>query len=184
MKTSLICSIALLLFAGLVQAEAPKQAGSCVACHGDKGVSGNPEWPNLAGQKKTYLVDQLTAFRDGGRSNPLMAPMIANLSDADIRVLAQYYSSQVAASSAGGDKALVAQGQNRAAYCFACHGMTGVTANDQWPNLAGQQAKYLEQQLHAFKTGQRANPLMQNVLVDISEADFAALAAYFSQLKP
>lgn len=182
MNNTLIATIILMLVSCASWAEAPKQAGTCVACHGDNGVSTNAEWPSLAGQKKTYLVDQLTAFRDGDRSNPLMAPMIANLSDADIQALAGYYSMQTPKSAANGDQSLVDQGHNRAAYCLACHGMTGVTANDEWPNLAGQQAKYLQNQLQAFKRGERVNGIMQNVLAGISADDFAALAAFFSQL--
>jgi len=47
---------------------------------------------NLAGQKEGYLVAQLTAFRSGQRVNPMMAPMAAALSDADIANLAACYS--------------------------------------------------------------------------------------------
>lgn len=67
-------------------------AGVCVACHGPAGISGNPEWPNLAGQKGPYLALQLRAFRDGGRQHPLMSPIAKGLSDADIDNLAAYFS--------------------------------------------------------------------------------------------
>jgi len=76
-------------------AEAGKaKAAVCAACHGQAGVSLNPEWPNLAGQKDIYLVNQLKAFREGTRENPLMSPMAAALSDEDIDNLAAYFSSQ------------------------------------------------------------------------------------------
>jgi NosR/NirI family nitrous oxide reductase transcriptional regulator len=52
-----------------------------------------PVWPNLAGQKEEYLAIQLRAFRGGERSNPLMSPMAAGLSDTDIENLAAYFSS-------------------------------------------------------------------------------------------
>ena len=65
----------------------------CAACHGQNGISGNDIWPNLAGQKKGYLVKQLKAFRDGTRNDPSMAPMVKPLSDTDIENLAEYYSS-------------------------------------------------------------------------------------------
>ena len=184
MKTSIIAGVTLLLLASGAMAGTPEKAATCVACHGQGGVSVNPEWPNLAGQKKTYLAEQLTAFRDGQRENALMAPMLAGLTDADVQALAAYFAAQPISTAANGDKALVAAGQNRAAYCLACHGMNGVTANDEWPNLAGQHAKYLEAQLHAFSSGARENGLMQNILKSIDPDDFAALAAYFSQIKP
>ena len=70
------------------------KAAACGACHGPTGVSSNPLWPNLAGQKDQYLIKQLKAFRDGQRQDPLMAPMAAALSDQDIEDLAAYYASQ------------------------------------------------------------------------------------------
>ena len=111
-----------------------------------------------------------------------MAPMVKSLSDADIEALAAYYATQTAAVAASGDAELVASGHNRAGYCVSCHGMKGVSANDEWPNLAGQQARYLENQLLAFRNGTRDSGLMQTVIADLSEQDLAALAAYFSQL--
>jgi cytochrome c553 len=66
----------------------------CASCHGPAGISLSPLWPNLAGQKEQYLIKQIKAFRDGTRQDPMMAPMVAALSDADIDNLAAYYSSQ------------------------------------------------------------------------------------------
>lgn len=67
------------------------KAATCAACHGANGISPNDIWPNLAGQKEGYLVAQLKAFRDGQRAAPMMAPMAASLSDADIADLAAFY---------------------------------------------------------------------------------------------
>ncbi len=79
-------------FAGDAAAGKTK-AATCGACHGMNGISPNDLWPNLAGQKAGYLVAQMKAFRDGQRKNPMMAPMAAGLSDADIADLAAFYSS-------------------------------------------------------------------------------------------
>jgi cytochrome c553 len=68
------------------------KASTCVACHGPAGISANPMWPNLAGQKDAYLAKQMKAFRDGTRSDPVMSPMAKPLSDADIANLAAYFS--------------------------------------------------------------------------------------------
>lgn len=65
----------------------------CAACHGAEGISAMDIYPNLAGQKEGYLVSQLQHFRDGERSNPIMAPMAKPLSDDDIADLAAYYAS-------------------------------------------------------------------------------------------
>ena len=69
------------------------KSATCVACHGPEGISNNDLWPNLAGQKHGYLVKQMKAFRDGTRNDPMMAPMVAALSDEDIDNLAAYYAS-------------------------------------------------------------------------------------------
>lgn len=69
------------------------RASSCAGCHGAAGISSNPAWPNLAGQKEQYLKKQLEQFRAGQRQDPLMSPMAKNLSDQDIANLAAYFSS-------------------------------------------------------------------------------------------
>ena len=69
------------------------RAAICAACHGTAGISPNDLWPNLAGQKKTYLVRQIKAFRDGDRVDPMMAPMVRSLTDTDVENIAAYYSS-------------------------------------------------------------------------------------------
>ncbi|MBL4680306.1 MAG: cytochrome c [Pseudomonadales bacterium] len=89
--------VAILVLACTETALADAAAGKaksaiCMACHGMNGVSNNDIWPNLAGQKKGYLVNQIKAFRDGGRVDLMMAPMVKSLSDQDIDDLAEYYS--------------------------------------------------------------------------------------------
>lgn len=66
--------------------------GTCVACHGPAGISVAPIYPNLAGQKEPYLVEQLKAYRDGTRVNAIMAPMAKGLTDTQIVNLAAYLS--------------------------------------------------------------------------------------------
>ncbi len=80
------------VYAGDVEAGKAKSV-TCAACHGGEGISPNGLWPNLAGQKEEYLVQQIKAFRDGARENAQMSPMAANLSDEDIANLAAYYAS-------------------------------------------------------------------------------------------
>lgn len=70
-----------------------EQAQTCVACHGTNGIGMSPTWPTLAGQHEDYLRHALKQYRSGKRSNAIMMPMAANLTDADIKVLAKYYAS-------------------------------------------------------------------------------------------
>lgn len=91
-------TVILSAFVSMASAEGDAAAGkekssNCAACHGADGTSPNDLWPNLAGQKFGYLVKQLKAFREGSRSDPMMSPMAANLTDEDINDLAAYFSS-------------------------------------------------------------------------------------------
>jgi cytochrome c553 len=69
------------------------KAATCAGCHGTEGISNNPMWPNLMGQKEGYIIKQLKAFRDGTRTDPMMSPMAKPLTDADIENVAAYFSS-------------------------------------------------------------------------------------------
>lgn len=155
-------------------------AGHCASCHGQKGNSSNAQWPNLAAQKSTYLVNQLKAFKAGDRVNPIMQPMAAHLNDEDINNLAAYFSSQQPAK-AGGDPALAKSGEAKAGMCLGCHGAKA-EGNGQFPRLAGQHPEYLVQQLKAFKQSSRKSGPMQAITANLSEDDFKALAAYFGSL--
>lgn len=67
-------------------------ARACAACHGERGVSVEFDIPNLAAQKRAYIVSQLEAFREGTRANSLMNPIASALTDADIADLAAHFS--------------------------------------------------------------------------------------------
>ena len=71
-------------------------------------------------------------------------------------------------------------GKTKAAGCAACHGPTGRSANDAWPNLAGQKLPYLVKELKAFRDGTRTNSLMSPMAKTLSDADIEDLAAWFS----
>ena len=52
-----------------------------------------PVYPHLAGQNSAYLLKQMKAFKEGSRTEPLMAPFMAMLNEADMENLAAYYAS-------------------------------------------------------------------------------------------
>jgi cytochrome c553 len=85
------------LSAGLVVAAdlaaGKAKAATCAGCHGANGISNNPLWPNLAGQKAAYLAKQIRAFKAGERKDPTMEPMAKPLSDADIENISAYFES-------------------------------------------------------------------------------------------
>jgi cytochrome c553 len=70
---------------------------ACAACHGQNGDTPlAPEYPLLAGQYESYLANSLRQYRDGQRTNPIMAlqMQILNLTEDDIEALASHFSSQ------------------------------------------------------------------------------------------
>lgn len=78
--------------AGGGEAPAFDKAATCTACHGQNGIGASPVWPTLAGQHEDYIVHALNQYRDGTRKDPVMAPMAAPLTDADVKQLAAYFS--------------------------------------------------------------------------------------------
>lgn len=93
-----------------------------------------------------------------------------------------------ALSSDDTDAATVPQGdatagKGKAAICAGCHGVDGNSTNPQWPKLAGQNEKYLVNQLMLFKSNTRKNAIMNAQAAGLSEQDMRDLAAYFSGLE-
>ena len=76
----------------------------------------------------------------------------------------------------------VEDGKAKALTCTACHGPEGNSVNPLWPNIAGQNAPYLQAQLKAFKAGERQDPLMTSQAMLLSDEDMADLAVYFEGL--
>lgn len=73
---------------------------------------------------------------------------------------------------------------DKAATCAACHGADGNSINPEWPNLAGQHASYIAQQLKLFKEGTRQNASMAPMVANLSSEDMQALGEHFAALSP
>jgi cytochrome c553 len=79
-----------------------------------------------------------------------------------------------------GDASMVA---NMVAACAACHGADGNSISPDWPKLAGQNQRYLYDQLNYFKNGERENVLMSSVvplLMAYSDQDLLNISAYYA----
>lgn len=89
----------------------------------------------------------------------------------------------VGASSVTLAQGNISAGEAQAAPCSGCHGADGATGLDpSYPNLAGQNEKYLLNQLKMIQAQQRDIPLMAGQLNGKSEQDLADLAAYYASL--
>jgi cytochrome c553 len=64
--------------------------------------------------------------------------------------------------------------------CAACHGPDGTSVSETIPNLAGQRARYIEDQLKALREGTRKNSIMSAIARQLSADDIANVAAYFA----
>ena len=72
-------------------------------------------------------------------------------------------------------------GEAKAAACAACHGLSGISANPLYPNLAGQHPGYLINALKAYQSGTRGDRTMRAMAAPLSNEDIAILAKYYSQ---
>ncbi|MES2992110.1 MAG: c-type cytochrome [Pseudomonadota bacterium] len=72
-------------------------AATCSQCHGTDGrVPPGSAMVALAGKPATYLVEQMSAFKNGTRSGTVMPQIAKGYSDAQIVQLAAYFASPVA----------------------------------------------------------------------------------------
>jgi thiosulfate dehydrogenase len=168
-------------------------AAPCVACHGAHG-EGNAAngFPRLAGLPAPYIRAQLSAYAEGRRENPVMAPIARVLSADEAQAVSLYYAGlpapdlpNSAPMSAGPGALLALDGRWSAKLppCVACHGPDGSGVGTSFPPLAGQPAHYLEAQLEAWQQGKRPpGPLglMQAVARRLSPSDIAAVSRWFA----
>ena len=102
-----------------------EKAKACVACHGIDGNSTQPAIPSLSGQPQQFIVTQLFMFREGNRKDAQMSPFAANLTNADLNDLADYFSVQKparVAKAASAEKSAVAKRLAEQNNCTSCHG--------------------------------------------------------------
>ena len=66
---------------------------ACAGCHGPAGAGIPAQFPRIAGQYAEYIAAQLTAFREGRRTNDIngvMRGVAAHMNDGQIRAVAEY----------------------------------------------------------------------------------------------
>jgi cytochrome c553 len=66
---------------------------ACIACHGADGIAQIEDAPNLAGETVMYIDTQLKAFRTGKRTHEVMSPIATEMTNDEIRAVAEWYSS-------------------------------------------------------------------------------------------
>jgi len=158
-----------------------ERVAPCLACHGEKGTSENPEVPSLGGQPAPYLLIQLYLFREKQRVVEIMNDVTKDFTDDDLRAFSDYLSKlpPPAPPADGADAARIRNGralitQNR---CNACHNLD-LAGRDNIPHIADQREDYLVKTLREYKNNTRHgyDATMAEVLAPVTDAQIVDLA--------
>jgi cytochrome c553 len=183
--------VAILLLAAESFADAKageRKAQLCLLCH--KAANATPIMaavPLLEAQPAKYLYLQTKAYKDKRRLEPVMQANTANLSEQDMRDIADYLAAQKPVRvSYQLDPAKISTGQAKAEElkCATCHGAT-FQGTGEIPRLAGQAPAYLQTQLEGFGSGKRRHGMGQQSAppAALSEQDMESLAQFFASLQ-
>ena len=174
---------------------------ACSRCHGLDGVGrASGAFPRLDIQSADYLFAQLQAFAAGRRPSGIMQPIAAELDEAEMRRLAEYYSAQrparpprpaqgLEATRALG-RALTTVGlpERGVPACDSCHAADPAPRHPLYPVLAGQYARYTSQQLELLRSGKRrgtpAAEIMSVIARRLTAEQIAAVAIHLAGALP
>ncbi len=167
-----------------------KLQSKCARCHGDGGVSDDPEIPHLAAQQASYLFRQLQHFKAGERDGGRMNKMIRKLDDQQLADLAVHFAARELPGqdgvSAVAAPALVTDGdQGRGIEaCASCHGDDGrgKQGNYDAPALAGMPLTYFATSIESFADGSRQSDVegvMGKIARALTDAEIQTLASYY-----
>lgn len=180
-----------ILAAGNTQRGATVAARTCVACHGEKGIS-QSNIPSLAGQSPYAIYKQLHDFRTGARVNPKMTPVAKALQVADLAAVSAFYAdaskeyASLGVRDLSGDleiERLAREGDShrRIPACLACH-INGSGGPIETPVITGQNEAYILTQLNAYANHTRKNDVygrMRDIARKLTPDERAQLARYF-----
>ncbi|HVJ56181.1 MAG TPA: c-type cytochrome [Aliidongia sp.] len=158
----------------------------CAICHGVHRVGAQIDTPNLAGQFAPAIYKQLQDFKSGARTNAVMSPQVANLTEQDMLDLASYFAYLPRVSPpvpAPVPPRIVESGapMRNIPPCGACHGTIDTKPGSPW--LHGESANYVHAQLNAFADGTRRNDIseqMRNIARNLTPAEIDEIARYFA----
>ena len=186
--------------AAVPKAEFEAKIAYCKTCHGlsGQGFRGSYPMPRLAGQQPEYLKNQLQAFIERRRTNPVMFNVAHVLSPAMLAALENYFKDLDPKPLGGGPKELVAEGKKiyeegvaskDVPPCATCHG-PDAKGLEQFPRLAGQLHDYLYKKLVNWSKERGQDPakpdnsaIMQPIAHNLTDDQVKAVAAYLSYLE-
>lgn len=172
---------------------------ACTGCHGAQGrAASDGYYPRIAGKPAVYLYNQLLSFRDGRRQYTLMNKLLAPLSDAYLREIADHFAGLdlpypppqpatggVDALSRGEELVRKGDAAQRIPACVSCHGHLLMGVAPAIPALIGMPRDYLNAQLGAWRTGNRhalEPDCMAQVAKLLKPDDISALSQWLAAL--
>jgi cytochrome c553 len=175
------------LFISAAHAQVPEKLAACASCHGADGNSVIAGTPSIAAQPKIFIENYLVMSREGIRGPAVMQALLKGVPDKDLVALSKHYSALKAKPIPDPvDRKLFDKGKDIAAKnrCASCH-EKNFQGREQMPRLAGQREDFLAEMLLQYRQNKRpgGDTMMNAALYGIPEADFRALAHYFSRLK-
>lgn len=212
-------SLALLMSAapGMAQTAAPAAAPAtpaavdgkslfrtktCIACHGRDGARAIQNYPELAGQDKVYLFNQMKDIASGARVSGKdergyprsqgMKDVMHLVSETELQQIAGYLAAQPAAKPRKPetplDPAMLDKG--KMAYtqggCQSCHGPSGTKPLASYPSIGGMKRDYLVLQMTELRDGIRTNgksKLMLPFAKKLNNEQIELIATYLSQIE-
>jgi len=131
-------------------------ANTCAGCHGTNGSSVGPASPTIAGMSSDYFVQSMLAYQRGERPATIMQRIANGYSEAEIKLMAEYFSKQPFVRHVQQHDAKQADFGRRLhkKYCELCHEDGGSLAEDD-AILGGQWAAYLRFTMEDFTSGNR-----------------------------
>lgn len=179
----------------------------CASCHGVDGRGrDNAHVPRLDRLSDAYIAASLAAYRSGARQSGIMQHAASTVTAVDDARLARLYAGQTSSPAVESisatdrnlvDPGLLSRGRGLATgeaargdvpACNACHGPWPERLSPMFPDLAGQPEAYLRRQLELWRDGRRGGTgrahLMHHAARDLSDAEIAALAAFYAAEPP
>jgi cytochrome c553 len=190
-----LATIQLLRTADTARGEVLAKESKCAKCHGDTGVSDDPEDVNIAGMRASYIFKQLKDYQDKNRDDKDMYKKTRDLDEQQMADLAVWFASQVPASVAADrntDPAvlkLVFHGDPTRLLkaCASCHGRDGRGGQFDHPALSGQYPEYFIYTLTEFQEDDRTNDIysrMRHIAQALTEEEIEGLAGYYGTAVP
>lgn len=167
-------------------------AQACAACHGERGISPDPQNPHLAGQSSTAIYKQLHDYKSGSRQHEIMTGIAQGLDDQQILDVSAHYGGAArleldptTAEVADDDIVRLVERGDPARGLPACNSCHGATAGGpiETPTLSHQNRQYLARQLQAYRSGERRNDIytrMRSVASKLTDREIERLAAFYA----